>query len=128
MHQFTRRKRLALALLTATATGALMAGCTSSTPASGATVNVTSTDDACTLDVSSAPTGSIRFVVQNDGTQTTEVYFRSEDGSQIIGEVEDIGPGLSRDLIVEATAGTYQVNCKPGMTGDGIKAAFTVTG
>ena len=45
-----------------------------------------------------------------------------------MGEVENIGPGLSRDLHVELPAGTYETACKPGMIGDGIRGAFTVTG
>ena len=45
-----------------------------------------------------------------------------------MGEVENIGPGVSRELHVELAAGTYQTACKPGMSGQGIRGAFTVTG
>ena len=46
-----------------------------------------------------------------------------------MGEVENIGPGLTRQLIVEVPdGGTYTTACKPGMVGDGIRAPFTVTG
>ena len=39
-----------------------------------------------------------------------------------MGEVENIGPGLTRELIVElAEPGTYVTACKPGMNGDGIR-------
>ena len=51
----------------------------------------------------------------------------AEDGQRIVGEVENIGPGLTRELRVSAPAGTYVTACKPGMTGDGIRADFTVT-
>ena len=40
----------------------------------------------------------------------------------MMGEVENITPGLSRELRVELPAGTYQTACKPGMIGDGIRA------
>ena len=46
-----------------------------------------------------------------------------------MGEVENIGPGLTRTFHVElAEPGTYETACKPGMVGDGIRGAFTVTG
>jgi iron uptake system component EfeO len=41
--------------------------------------------------------------------------------------VENIGPGLTRNLVVTAPAGKYTTACKPGMQGDGIRAAFEVT-
>jgi iron uptake system component EfeO len=47
----------------------------------------------------------------------------------VLGEVENITPGLTRSLKVElARPGTYETACKPGMKGDGIRADFTVTG
>jgi len=57
----------------------------------------------------------------------TEFYLLAEDGLRILGEVENIAPGLSRDLVVAAPPGEYFTACKPGMVGDGIQAAFTVT-
>ena len=47
----------------------------------------------------------------------------------IVAEVENITPGLKRELKVEITEpGTLTTACKPGMVGDGIRAPFTVTG
>jgi iron uptake system component EfeO len=48
-------------------------------------------------------------------------------GDRVMGEVENIAPGLSRELIVELAAGTYETACKPGMIGKGIRNAFTVS-
>ncbi|RIT01249.1 peptidase M75, partial [Mycobacteroides abscessus] len=46
-----------------------------------------------------------------------------------LGEVENIGSGISRKLIVQFTEpGTYQTACKPGMIGDGIRGDLTITG
>jgi iron uptake system component EfeO len=45
-----------------------------------------------------------------------------------MGEVENITPGLSRELRVELPAGTYQTACKPGMIGTGIRNDLTVSG
>jgi len=55
------------------------------------------------------------------------VYLLGADGLRIIGEVENIGPGLTRDLVLAAPAGTYFTACKPGMVGEGIRGDFTVT-
>ena len=90
------------------------------------TVTVSSTADSCELSARTAPEGQIVFSVTNDGTEPTEFYLYDEDGQQIVGEVENIGPGLTRDLTVNAVAGMYQTACKPGMVGDGIRAPFTV--
>ena len=65
--------------------------------------------------------------MSNEGSQITEVYVYGA-GDRIIGEVENIGPATSRDLIVNVTPGDYQIACKPGMTGDGIRQALQVTG
>ena len=44
-----------------------------------------------------------------------------------MGEVENIGPGITRNLVVTAPAGKYFTACKPGMVGEGIRAGFSVT-
>jgi iron uptake system component EfeO len=38
-----------------------------------------------------------------------------------------VAPGVSARVTVELPAGSYTLQCKPGMTGDGIKAPLTVT-
>ncbi|QIM22258.1 peptidase [Phycicoccus sp. HDW14] len=88
-------------------------------------LTVTATDDACTLSATTATPGSIAFTVTNSGSKVNEFYVYS--GEDIVGEVENIGPGLTRTLTVDdVAAGTYETACKPGMSGDGIRAAFTV--
>ncbi len=91
------------------------------------TIAVTSSDDACDLSATEVPSGSLTFQVENTGSQVTEFYLYGEDGERIVGEVENIGPGLSRDMTVAAPAGKYVAACKPGMTGDGIRVDLTVT-
>ncbi|MCW2795131.1 iron uptake system protein EfeO [Nocardioides sp.] len=90
-------------------------------------VTVASTDDACELSASEAPAGRLTFTVTNDGSQVTEFYLLAADGLQIVGEIENIGPNLTRELTVSAAAGTYVAACKPGMSGKGIRSGFTVT-
>ncbi len=90
-------------------------------------LSVESTDDACDVSATEAPSGNIVFEVTNGGSQVTEFYLLGEDQLRIVGEVENIGPGLTRNLVVRAGAGDYFTSCKPGMVGDGIVAPFTVT-
>lgn len=104
-------------------------GCTSNEPAAtgDGAINVTSTADACTLSATGAPGGTVKFNVKNEGTQVTEFYLLAEDGLRIVGEVENIGPGLTRDLVVMAPEGKYVTACKPGMVGDGIRGDFALS-
>ena len=89
---------------------------------------VASSDDACDVSGAEAPSGALKFEVTNTGSQVTEFYVLADDGLRIVGEVENIGPGVSRSLTVKAPEGDYFTACKPGMKGDGIRNAFTVTG
>ncbi len=91
------------------------------------TINVESSADKCQLTSSKAPSGNVVFKVKNTGSEVTEFYFYDEDGLRIVGEIENVGPGLSRDLVVRAAPGKYVTACKPGMKGEGIRDAFTVT-
>jgi iron uptake system component EfeO len=98
---------------------------------SGTTVAVGSGDDSCEVERTDLAAGPITFAVTNEGSSTTEVYVYGEaDGeyTRVVSEVENIGPGISRDLQVDLAEGTYEVACKPGQTGDGIRTEVTVTG
>jgi iron uptake system component EfeO len=90
-------------------------------------VTVKATDSACDLSRRDVKSGTSTFSVTNNGSKVTEFYVYA-DGDRVMGEVENIGPGLKRDLIVELPAGKYQAVCKPGMVGDGIRGDLTVTG
>lgn len=96
--------------------------------AGGATTNiaVSSTEDACTLSAEQAPPGQLVFAVKNDGSAATEFYLYDAAGEKVVAEVENIGPGLTRNLEVSVKVGTYTTVCKPGMAGDGIRAPFIV--
>ena len=113
-----------------------LAACTENAPSGGGgddvagasrALTVSSTDSACDLSATEAPAGTLSFDVTNAGTQVTEFYLLGEDGLRIVAEVENVGPQLSRQLVVNAPAGKYVTACKPGMTGEGIRADFTVT-
>ena len=125
--------RRSAAVVSAAVAAVALAGCTSTAPQSAAPgepgpITVKAADTACDVSASSAPAGKINFSINNSGTKTTEFYLYGV-GDRIMGEVENIGPGLTRQLIVEVPdGGTYTTACKPGMVGDGIRAPFTVTG
>jgi iron uptake system component EfeO len=132
----TPRAALCTGALAVTMVGAL-AGCTSTAPpagggggggATGGPIAVSASDTACEVAAPEAPAGTITFAVNNTGSKVTEFYLYGV-GDRIMGEVENIGPGLTRQLIVEVPdGGQYTTACKPGMVGDGIRSPFTVTG
>jgi iron uptake system component EfeO len=122
-----------LAFLAAGSLGGALAGCagdkTSDGGAAGAggPIAVKATDTTCEVTRTTLPAGTHVFAVTNAGAKVTEFYVYAA-GDRVLGEVENITPGLSRELRVELPAGSYQMACKPGMIGDGIRAALTVSG
>ena len=89
---------------------------------------VAATDDACTVSGAEATTGTSTFEVTNNGEKTTEFYVYTS-GGRVVGEVENIGPGATRKLVVQITdPGDYTLTCKPGMVGDGFPQTLKVTG
>ena len=131
--QSLRRRVIILTLVGA---GALLTACTEKADSGSAkdgnesaklTVTVTATDNACTVSSADAPSGAITFAVSNKGSKVNEFYLFAADGVRVVGEVENIGPGITRNLVVRMKPGTYVAACKPGMTGEGIRSAFTVT-
>ena len=122
-------KPLAAGLLSAAALVSLT-GCVPNAPAdSASSLAVSSTDADCTVSGASAASGPITFDVTNDGERVTEFYLLADDGLRIVGEVENIAPGTSRQLSVVAQPGSYFTVCKPGMIGAGIgQTAFEVSG
>jgi iron uptake system component EfeO len=118
---------LVAALLAAPALSACTQNATTTTAKDDRAISVTSTDDGCDLSTGEAPSGTLTFDVSNDGSKVTEFYLYADGGDRIAGEVENVGPGLSRQLTLSAPAGSYVAACKPGMKGEGIRADFTVT-
>lgn len=109
-----------------------LAACTDNAPSTTASADaraltVQATDTSCQVSAASAPSGTLRFAVTNTGSKINEFYVLASDGLRIVAEVENIGPGLTRDLVVAAPAGDYWTACKPGMIGDGIRASFAVS-
>lgn len=121
-----------LAAVTAAVLLGSLASCSSDTSSSGtATYDIKASDSACELEQRQVPAGNPVFKVENTGSDVTEVYVYGKDGSEftkIVGEVENIGPGTTREFTVSLSPGDYEVACKPGMAGDGIRTQLAVTG
>jgi iron uptake system component EfeO len=90
-------------------------------------ITVKASDTGCDVAKSTLEAGTHVFAISNSGAKVTEFYVYAA-GDRVMGEVENITPGLSRELRVELPAGTYQTACKPGMIGTGIRNALTVSG
>ncbi|MEV6928861.1 iron uptake system protein EfeO [Dactylosporangium sp. NPDC051485] len=90
-------------------------------------IAVTATDTECKVERTETNAGPVTFAVSNKGGKVTEFYIFAT-GDRIVGEVENVAPGLTRELIVELPAGTYETACKPGMVGNGIRGTFKATG
>lgn len=114
-----RRVILAVAVLGLAACGS------SSSEATPVAVN--SAENTCDVTPTTVQAGAVVFSVQNTGPATTAFYLYGP-GDAIIGEVEDIGAGVSRDLVVDVQPGTYTTACKDGDDEQGIRGQFTVTG
>ncbi|MFI6850269.1 iron uptake system protein EfeO [Kitasatospora sp. NPDC050467] len=123
-----RRSTTATLLTLAVATAAL-AGCSQKKDdkASADAVKVNATDTACEVSKTSFPAGHVVIDITNKGSKTTEVYVYAT-GDKIITERENIGPGTKATINAEIKAGSYEVACKPGMVGDGIRQKITATG
>ena len=127
--------RLRTALLLPVALGLTLTACGGSdddATGSSSKVSVKAGDTTCDVAKTSFSPGEIEFDVQNVGKDTTEVYVygKGSDGDfdKVIGEVENIAPGTSRDFEVDVTGGEYEVACKPGQTGKGIRTEIEVSG
>ncbi len=111
--------------LVAAAATVLVAACggTDGTPV----VQLTASNDSCVSASTELDAGKTTFRIRNAGDQVTEVYIYAK-GDRVVTERENIGPGTSADLTADLTAGTFEIACKPGQKGDGIRQTITVTG
>jgi iron uptake system component EfeO len=110
---------------------ALTAACAkddNATPAAGASggthkVSVELTDDGCKTEPSTIPAGPVTFEIKNTGaTKVTEAELLKDD--TIMGEKENLAPGLSGTFSLKLAAGKYQMYCPSAKTE---KTDFTVT-
>lgn len=108
-------------------TALALSACTAATSDDDVTITVSSTDDGCVIGQNTAPAGNVVFTVTNDGSQETEFYVYEENGTTILAEVENVGPGLTRELVAKLDPGSYVTACDPGMDGSDFRADFVAT-
>jgi iron uptake system component EfeO len=87
------------------------------------TVAVKLTPDGCPKPIKVKP-GSVTFKVSNDGADNVS-EFEVLQGNKIVGEVENIAPGLSRSFTLKLKAGSYVTYCPGGDTRE--KGELTVS-
>ncbi|WP_369258279.1 MULTISPECIES: iron uptake system protein EfeO [unclassified Streptomyces] len=120
-----------LSVVTAAATAAALTavtGCTEKSDAkNGDAIKVTAADSKCTTSSKSVPAGQVTLQIENKGSKATEVEILFPD-DRIVSEKENIGPGTKYTLTAEVKAGSYEIACRPGMKGLGVRQKLTVTG
>ncbi|MET8243312.1 iron uptake system protein EfeO [Streptomyces sp. NPDC005202] len=120
-----------LSVVTAAATAAALTAVTACTAKSdakdGAAIQVTAADTKCDTSTTSVPAGQISLKIENKGSKATEVEILFPD-DRIVSEKENIGPGTRYTLTAEVKAGSYEIACRPGMKGHGVRQKLTVTG
>ncbi|MEU6095325.1 iron uptake system protein EfeO [Streptomyces sp. NPDC047079] len=119
-----------LSVVTAATVAALTAvtACTAKSDAKdGDAIRVTAADSTCDTSAKSVPAGRVTLKVENKGSKATEVEIVFPD-DRIVSEKENIGPGTKYTLTAEVKAGSYEIACRPGMKGHGVRQKLTVTG
>ncbi|WP_432252057.1 iron uptake system protein EfeO [Streptomyces sp. HNM1019] len=117
-----------VAAISALTTITAVAGCAQKSDAKGSdAIQVTASDSACEVSKTSFPAGHVKLAVENKGSKVTEVYVYAP-GDRIVTERENIGPGTRTSINAEVKAGSYEIACKPGMKGHGIRQKVSATG
>lgn len=72
------------------------------------------TDDGCTPADAKVEAGAVKIVASNRAsTKTDEIELENADGI-IVGERENLAPGMSSDLTLNLQPGEYTLNCTFG--------------
>ncbi|MEU1459107.1 iron uptake system protein EfeO [Streptomyces sp. NPDC005727] len=123
-----RAARLTVTAATAVAALTALSACTAKSDAKdGKAIEVTAADSKCDTSAKSVPAGQVTLKIENKGSKATEVEIVFPD-DRIVSEKENIGPGTKYTLTAEVKAGAYEIACRPGMKGHGVRQKLTVTG
>lgn len=138
--RYGRRRALPLAAVAAAAAlAAVLAGCSSSHSSSPsaaaaaagsgdstATVTVSLTPQGCAPTPAKVNAGAVDFNVDNKNADSvSEAELRTSDLSKILGEQENLTPGLSGGFSLNLQPGTYKISCPGAAQQDW---TFTVAG
>jgi Dyp-type peroxidase, C-terminal/Imelysin/Cupredoxin-like domain len=134
------RRRGAAAAVVAASLALVASGCSSSNSGSSSngsagtaasadkpsTVKIDLTSQGCEPKPTKVPAGPVQFTVTNSGAGgVSEAELRTSDLAHILGEQENLTPGLSGGFSLTIQPGTYKINC-PGASQS--HWTFTVTG
>ncbi|MFI5974779.1 iron uptake system protein EfeO [Streptomyces sp. NPDC051452] len=123
-----RAARLTVTAAVATAALTALSACTAKSDAKGGdAIQVTAADSKCETSATSVPAGQVTLQIENKGSKATEVEILFPD-DRIVSEKENIGPGTRYTLTAEVKAGSYEIACRPGMKGHGVRQKLDVTG
>jgi iron uptake system component EfeO len=106
------RRLAAVGILLCAAAGLLACGGSSAPRASRTReLRFELTDNGCNPSSATVPAGPVHVVAANPGTtKTDEIELKNADGI-IVGERENLAPGLSSDFTLDLRPGTYTLNC-----------------
>ena len=132
------RRRGAAAAVVAASLALVASGCSSSGSSSkgstgtaasadkSSTVKINLTSQGCEPQPAKVPAGAVEFDVTNAGAgSVSEAELRTSDLAHILGEQENLTPGLSGGFSLTIQPGTYKINCPGASQPDW---TFTVTG
>ena len=134
------RRRGAAAAIVAASLALVASGCSSSSSGSSSkgstgtaasadkssTVKINVTSQGCEPKPAKVPAGAVEFDVTNAGAgSVSEAELRTSDKAHILGEQENLTPGLSGGFSLTIQPGTYKINCPGASQPDW---TFTVTG
>ena len=129
-------RRGAVVAAAAAALALAASGCSSSTaggsagtaadPGQKSTVTIDLTSQGCEPKPAKIPAGPVDFNVINSGAgSVSEAELRTNDKAHILGEQENLTPGLSGSFSLTIQPGTYKISCPGASQPDW---TFTVTG
>jgi iron uptake system component EfeO len=90
------------------------------------TVEISLTDAGCDPAHIETAAGPTSFVVTNDRAEAVTEFEVLDSGGKILGEKENLTPGLSGDFSITLKPGTYVTACPGGKTA--AKGELVVTG
>jgi iron uptake system component EfeO len=76
-------------------------------------VHVSISDAGCGPQTLSIPAGPATFIVTNNGSASV-LEYEIEQSGRIIGEVENVIPGIDRSFTLNLKPGAYVLNCPGG--------------
>ncbi|MCW2951350.1 MAG: hypothetical protein JWQ48_520 [Conexibacter sp.] len=80
-------------------------------------LRVTLTDQGCSPARLTAPSGPITFAIEGGSAAVTEMELKNGDGI-ILGERENVAPGLSSSFTLDVAPGRYVMSCPNGEPDD----------